>query len=644
MSPARLERFGRSLRGGAPATPSPLDPDIVRPMPRRQPLAVAGTTAATLPVPRRVAFRPGTVLPFLRLLVWLRACIRFFGGNAIDRLRGRSSTERSAARLREVFDGGGVSFAKLAQQLSLRADLLPYVYCTELSKLLDRAKAIPTEQAIGIIEHSLGKPLEEMFSAFDPDPIGSASLACVYQATLKSGEKVAVKVRRPGIGPLLSADLRALDWLLILAEMLTLVRPGLTTRFRQELRTILMGELSFRAEARHTEMFRLRSEKDGAGITAPRVYFAYCSDEVLVTELVSGLWMRELMAAVDRDDEAVLSSARGAGIDPQLVARRLMQSAHRVVLEHPFFHADPHPANIVILPDSRICFIDFGAVGRFSSETRNTWRELQYHMKNCDIERMVECSVRLAGPLPPMDINAANESMKEIFADWVRAVSSPDAQWWERSTAQNWLRYVGTASEYGIPVSLETLQFFRSTLLYDSIIMRLHKDIDPVREYTAYAHGAARNAQRRVNKEARKRLKGMTSADGLRAEQLASSVSQFALKFQRRVEDPLPQFRHFTGKAAYALSLVLRLIYLAIIFIGFGFVADAVAQTWFGRHIPWSDVMASLARADWFRVIALVVTLVVVRRLFIRAGQPDRNIRRVGEPNRDVGQPYRELS
>ena len=147
-------------------------------------------------------------------------------------------SQRRAVRLREVFDGAGVSFAKLAQQLSLRADVLPYAYCAELSKMLDRAQAIPTAEAIAIIERSLGRPLNEMFSAFDPEPIGSASLACVYQATLKSGERVAVKVRRPGIGPLLAADLRAMDWLLILAEMLTLVRPGSTKQFRQELRTI----------------------------------------------------------------------------------------------------------------------------------------------------------------------------------------------------------------------------------------------------------------------------------------------------------------------------------------------------------------------------------------------------------------------
>src|SRR5262249_45122090 len=156
--------------------------------------------------------------------------------------------------------------------LSLRADLLPYAYCAELSKMLDRVKAFPTPQAVAIIERSLGRPLNAIFAVFDPTPIGSASLACVYQATLLSGERVAVKVRRPGIGPLLAADLRALDWLLIIAETLTFIKPGLTTNFRHDLRKMLLGELNFRAEARYQEMFRLRAEKDGDGVTAPRVF------------------------------------------------------------------------------------------------------------------------------------------------------------------------------------------------------------------------------------------------------------------------------------------------------------------------------------------------------------------------------------
>jgi ubiquinone biosynthesis protein len=599
------------------------DADVIRPMPRRQPFHGVSAAHVNLPLPRRVVFRAGAIRPFLRLFVWLWACVRFFGGNAFDRLHGRASIQSRAIRLREIFDDAGVSFAKLAQQLSLRADLLPYAYCAELSKMLDRAQAFPTAEAMAIIERSLGRPLNEMFSAFDPDPIGSASLACVYQAALKSGEMVAVKVRRPGIGALLAADLRAFDWLLIVAEALTLIRPGLTKEFRHDIRILLMGELNFRVEARYTEMFRLRAEKDAAGLTAPRVYFQYCTDEVLVSELMSGLWMGELMAAVDRDDRDFLSNAKSMGIDPIVVARRLMHSAHREILEHNFFHADPHPANLVILPDSRICFIDFGAVGRFSTGIRNIWRELQYHMASYDVGRMVNCSVRLAEPLPPMDVDAANKEIEEFYADWVRAVRSTDAEWWERSSAQIWLRYVNVASEYGIPVSLNTLQFFRATLLYDSIIIRLDKDIDPVREFKVYAREAAKAARGRVHQAARSRLGGPTRMDELRIEQLADAANQFAFKFQRRAEDPIQHFRAILGKISYTISVLLRIAYLTLILGALGLVAELVADRCCGRQISWSAILESAASAVWFWVIVLFAAVVVVRRILMRVSEQD---------------------
>ena len=126
-----------------------------------------------------------------------------------------AASQTRAVRLRRAFERGGPTFAKLAQQLSMRADMLPYAYCAELSKMLDRAAAFPTEKAIAIIERNLGRPLGDVFEVFDPTPIGSASLACVFQAQLKTGERVAVKVRRPGIGPLIAADLRAMDWMLL---------------------------------------------------------------------------------------------------------------------------------------------------------------------------------------------------------------------------------------------------------------------------------------------------------------------------------------------------------------------------------------------------------------------------------------------
>ena len=202
--------------------------------------------------------------------------------------------------------------------------MLPYAYCAELSKMLDRVPAFPTSEAIAIIERNLGRPLGDVFEVFDPEPIGSASLACVYQAELKSGERVAVKVRRPGIGPLIAADLRALDWLLVVGETLTFIPPDVGRRFTEDFRTILFNEMNFRAEARYTDLFRRRAAKRKKDVTAPKVYFQYCTEEVMVSEFVSGVWMWELLAAVDRNDQEFLSKVAQIGIEPKALASKLV--------------------------------------------------------------------------------------------------------------------------------------------------------------------------------------------------------------------------------------------------------------------------------------------------------------------------------
>jgi predicted unusual protein kinase regulating ubiquinone biosynthesis (AarF/ABC1/UbiB family) len=282
----------------------------------------------------------------------------------------RATIQRQAIRLRHVLEKGGPTFAKFGQQLSFRADLLPYAYCAELGRMLDHFPPFPASQAIAVVERNLGRSLSELFELFDPEPIGSASLACVYQARLRTGERVAIKVRRPGIGPVIAADLRALDWLLIVAETLTIIPPGMTRAFRRDMQTILFRELNFRTEARYTDLFRRRALKRGSEVTAPRVYFQYCTEEVMVSEFVSGVWMWEILAAVDSNNEEFLLQLQKHGIDPKVLASRLVTIMQREVLEELFFHCDPHPANMIVMPNNRICFIDFGAIGRFSSHSR----------------------------------------------------------------------------------------------------------------------------------------------------------------------------------------------------------------------------------------------------------------------------------
>jgi ubiquinone biosynthesis protein len=615
------------LRRSEPAGPTIAYSSVVRPMPRREISHAVDSAAVTLPRARPpVTFKAGIIPPIGRLFVWLSILIQFYTGNLVDVLLRRDSVERRAVRLRRAFEVGGPTFAKLGQQLSMRADMLPYAYCAELAKMLDQAKPIQTEQAIEIIERNLGRPLEDVFEIFDPTPIGSASLACVYQARLQTGERVAVKVRRPGIGPLIAADLRALDWILIVAETLTIIPPGNARRFREDFETILFNEMNFRAEARYTDIFRRRAAKRKKDVTAPRVYFQYCTEEVMVSEFVSGVWMWELLAAVDSNDQQFLARVRRQGIEPKALASRIVRIMNREVQEELFFHADPHPANLIIMPDNKICFIDFGAIGRFSTQTRKLFRELAYHTANGDIGRIVNTSLSFLGPLPPMDVERVRFEMEKIYADAVYAMQSEDAEWWEKSSAQGWLRFLEVARQFSLPASFESLLFFRTTFAYDTIVHRLNKKVDIVKEWQGYQRDRAKEARKRVKDGFKQRLRGPTDMDYLQMEEAGDMLTLFFFQLQRNIENPIIHFRNIVGKIAYIASLFLKLGYLVGVGVGAGLIADTVSRRWFGHEIDWAPILDRATTFGWVQLALIAVILVVIRRIVIRLNMPDTRL------------------
>ena len=617
-----LRRVLTFRQGEAP----PDDTNVVRPMPRRPFTHSISDLRVALPRARRVTFKAGVIRATSRLFVWLWAFICFYSGNALDFLMRRSSIQARAARLRRVFEGAGPTFAKLAQQLSMRADMLPYAYCAELSKMLDRAAAFPTSEAIAIIERNIGQPLSEVFEVFDPDPIGSASLACVYQAQLKTGERVAVKVRRPGIGPLIAADLRALDWILILGETLTLIPPGATRSFRREFESILFHEMNFRAEARYTDIFRRRAANRKKDVTAPHVFFQYCSEEVMVSELVSGVWMWELMAAVDSNDTEFLAKVRLDGIEPKALARKLVVIMQREVQEELFFHADPHPANLIVMPDNKVCFIDFGAIGRFTTRTRKTVREFQYHMIKGDIGRMVNCALSLLGPLPPLDVESIRHEFEKIYADSVYAMKSEDAEWWEKSSVQSWLRFLEVGRQFSIPAAADTIQYFRTSFAYDSVIMRLNKDLNVTKEWEAYEKEAAAESRIRMKKSFRQRRRGLTDMDYQRMEEFGDMMTQAVFQLQRNIESPIVHFRNIVGKIAYITALVMKLGFFIGTVFCLGLIANFASKQWLGKEIDWAPIFEKATSFGWIQLALLALILLGLRRIIIRLKLPDTRL------------------
>lgn len=421
----------------------------------------------------------------------------------VDKVRGRSTPERLGMLMLMAFMRLGGTFVKIGQQLSTRFDLLPAGVCWQLSLLLDHSEPIPIEAAVEEIERVTGRPLSETFAAFDPEPLGCASVACVYHAVLKTGEHVAVKVRRPRIGEVFAADMAIFDGFMWLAEFLTIAPSSYARSVPHSLRTMLFDELDLRAEGRMQDIFRRQTKRDRINyLSAPKVYFDYSGTTVLVTEFVRGIWMHQLISAVDSQDAEVLERCKELRISPKKVARRLMRARNWAVQEGLFYHADPHPANILVLPKGRLCFIDFGACGSATYKGRHDEVEFFRRMVNMDAQGVVQVFQSMLSPLPLIDTDRFTQISEEVVTRWMYGFASRNTEWWERTSAELWIQLLGALREFHIPVNPETIRIMRSTLLYDTVAARLYKKLDFRREFKRYEREEERRALARVSRGA----------------------------------------------------------------------------------------------------------------------------------------------
>lgn len=269
-------------------------------------------------------------------------------------------------RVRRILEELGPTFVKLGQVLATRVDLFGPEWLAEFQRLQDRAPAVDWEDIRQQLTEDLGAAPEEVFAAFDPEPLAAASLAQVHRARLEDGTEVVVKVRRPGIRPVVEADLRLLDRLADIieseAEELRRYRPKLLVR---QFSASLRRELDFAAECRNAERIA-RTFADDERLVVPAIYWEWSGERLNVQGFIDGIAGRDL-AAVD-----------AAGLDRAEIARAGTRIILEMILEHGFFHADPHPGNVKYLPGNRIGLLDFGMVGRLSEDRRQEVAELLY--------------------------------------------------------------------------------------------------------------------------------------------------------------------------------------------------------------------------------------------------------------------------
>ncbi len=269
-----------------------------------------------------------------------------------------------AVRLRLAMEELGPTAIKLGQALSSRADIVPLDIAQEMRKLQDEVPPVPFEQAREVVEEQLGSELETLFEEFDETPVASASLSQVHRAVLPSGETVAVKVRRPEIVEQVETDLEILVWAARRAEQYSQwCRINNVAALADELAHQLRQELNFLAEASNTEDLRTNLQDDDRAVV-PEVHWSLTRGGVLTLEWIEGI-------KVDQGEKL-----RAVGVDGRQVARDLAELMLRQIFEDGYFHADPHPGNVHVLPDGRIAFLDCGNAGYMSKRMRDAFIRL----------------------------------------------------------------------------------------------------------------------------------------------------------------------------------------------------------------------------------------------------------------------------
>lgn len=303
----------------------------------------------------------------------------------------------------EDLDGG---FVKLAQILSNRPDIIPQEYIDEFESLQDHIPAFSTEEVIRIIESELNDKLHRLFLMFDDEPLASGSIAQIHRAILFDGTPVVIKVQRPGIENKFKIDFDVLRYIARYASRIKYLKSQFNNSNPiNELTSEIFKELDFNNELYNIKTFEQNFEGN-PDIKIPKAYTSYSSGKVLTMEYVIGMKVT-----------SVKEYAK-FGITPEYVADKLIDLGLIQLFDHRFFHGDPHPGNILVLEDGRICFLDFGLVGRITTRQRQNIVDLLIAFARNDASKIASIVLKYSADRTKLNEKVVEERITELLDNY----------------------------------------------------------------------------------------------------------------------------------------------------------------------------------------------------------------------------------
>jgi len=407
-------------------------------------------------------------------ILW--ACLKHLGILGMDRLRGREGLG-GARHLRAALEEMSGSFLKFGQILSLQVDLLPRAYCDVLLDLLDRVPPFPFEQVKQVFDEELGYRPGQVFAQFDPTPIAAASIGQVHRATLKDGTVVAVKVQRPGIqetfrrdGVLMDAFVKLVFWLRI--RSLFFMRDPV-----QEFQEWIQDELDYRKEARYAELLRKNSLETPTE-HVPRVYRELTTTRILTMDFLEGYSVREYLRLQASGDAKSLEELNSIGFDSTAFVSNVITNFVSDALHYGLFHADLHPANLLILKDNVVGYVDFGIVGSLSLEARRKVLQLTLSYVGGRTEDIYASFLEVCTVTEEADLETFRMELQKRVHNWYREPAIGGVARFRKSLTLAMVDLLTMCRSYGLLPHREMIRYIRALFLTDGLVSRLSPGLD----------------------------------------------------------------------------------------------------------------------------------------------------------------------
>lgn len=371
-------------------------------------------------------------------------------------------------RFRRLFEDLGGSFIKFGQMLALQPDIVTLEYCDELFNLLDRIAPFPYAHVERVFVEELGKPPDRLFDSFDPEPLATASIGQVHVAVLE-GRTVAVKVQRPSVDQDFMGDIRLMSMAMRLIRRFEIKSLFWMLEPMGEFVAWTREELDYRREARYAERLRRNAARNPCE-RVPEVFWDLTTRRTLVIEFLEGMTVLDYLRALGAGDEWTAHKLRASGFDPNRFARHIIDNFLGDAFQYGVFHADLHPANLLVLPDDVVGYVDFGITGVLSRYSRRHLVAMTLAYTRADVEGMADAFSRLTTSEPDADPAGFRRALAELSQEWYEGEGT--ATVFKKNFTLVMLDMLTLSRKTGIWPERDVIKYIRSAIAADGLITR----------------------------------------------------------------------------------------------------------------------------------------------------------------------------